>query len=225
MKSNCVLCDSQIDEETSLCDGCRHDLPEVVHACKSCALPIAVESENNYCGHCLSQENAVDYAMTLFRYVNPVDYLINQMKFQQQLTIAAVLADLLKAKIEKSILEYGLPDLILPMPLHTKRLTKRGFNQSLEISKPLANSLSVPIELNLVTRSKETKAQMNLNKNQRHKNVSGCFSMIAKTEASHIVIVDDVVTTGATTNELAKLLKKSGVDKVGVWSLARAELH
>ena len=146
------------------------------------------------------------------------------MKYQQQLSVAAVLADLLKIDIESRALEYGLPDTILPVPLHKKRLIKRGFNQSLEIVKPLAKSQNIPILFNTITRSKDTPAQSNLSRQERKRNVSGCFTLLEKSLPSHIVIVDDVVTTGATTNELAKLLKQSGVEKVGVWSLARADL-
>jgi len=129
-----------------------------------------------------------------------------------------------KNHIEKNCLEDDLPDAILPIPLHKKRLAKRGFNQSLEIVKPFAKSKNIPIISNLVERSKATQTQTHLNKQQRKKNVAACFRLLNQLKYKHIVIVDDVVTTGATTNELAKLLKKSGVEKVGVWSLARAEL-
>jgi len=190
---------------------------------------MAGDSKSSLCGQCISQQYinqqlSVDYALNLFHYATPVDYLISQMKFQQQLSVAAVLADLLKTYIENSQLEHGLPGALLPVPLHEKRLTKRGFNQSLEIVKPLAKSKNIPILLNTISRSKDTPVQTNLSKSARKKNISGCFTLLEKPVHSHIVIVDDVVTTGATTNELAKLLKKSGVEKVGIWSLARADL-
>lgn len=233
LKSNCVLCGSLVSGSISLCEGCRDDLPIVEHACKTCALPMEYDAKSNVCGQCIGQNPSADYAINLFHYENPIDYLIAQMKFQQQLSAAAVLADLFKNhletlknnRMENSQFDHGMPDAILAMPLHSKRLAKRGFNQSLEIIKPAAKSLGIPILLDLVSRSKHTKAQSNLNKQQRIKNVSGCFTLLAKPNYSHIVIVDDVVTTGASTNELAKLLKKSGVAKVGVWSLARADLN
>jgi len=224
LKSNCVLCNDQIEEKVSLCQACRDDLPRIECACKMCALPMEANTNSQFCGQCLSQKTYVDYTESLFFYDNPIDYLISQMKFQQQLSVVAVLADLLKEHIETGVSKHGFPDVILPMPLHKIRLTKRGFNQSLEIIKPLAKAKDIPIELNLVERSKATQSQTNLNRKQRKKNVSGCFSLITKPNYSHIVIVDDVITTGASVNELAKLLKKSGVDKVGVWSIARAEL-
>lgn len=204
--------------------SCRADLPKVETACEICALTMARNSQSRICGQCISQKTYVDYSINLFHYVTPVDYLIGQMKFQQQLSAAAVLADLLKNCIDRNNLKNGLPDALLPVPLYKKRLVDRGFNQSLEIAKPLAKSHNIPILLNVVARSKETQAQTHLNKHERKKNVLGCFTLTDKPLHSHIVIVDDVVTTGATTNELAKLLKKSGVEKVGVWSLARAEI-
>lgn len=231
LKSNCILCGSLVSGSMSLCDGCRGDLPRVEFACQTCALPMKIQAESGFCGQCLNQKPYVDYAINLFHYENPIDYLISQMKFQYQLSAAAVLADLLESHIEKVMnkksnthqLKYGLPDVILPIPLHKKRLSKRGFNQSLEISKSLARSHNIPILSGSVMRSKDTQPQTNLNRQQRIKNVSGCFKLLAKPMHSHIVIIDDVVTTGATTNELAKLLKNSGVETVGVWSLARAE--
>lgn len=223
-KPKCVLCDGPVANKISLCDGCRADLPLVEFACRVCALPMTADSNSSVCGQCLGQKPYVDYAINLFHYETPVDYLIGQMKFQQQLSVAAVLADLLKSHIENINLEHGLPDACLPVPLHKKRLGKRGFNQSLEIIKPLAKSQHIPILLNAVSRIKETQSQTGLSKQARKKNVSGSFTLSPKPLASHILIIDDVVTTGATTNELAKLLKKSGVKKVGVLSLARAEL-
>ena len=227
LKSNCVLCNAFTDGAISLCGACRIDLPRIEHACKRCALPM--RSGNNdgsmVCGACMSQKNHFDYAESLFFYENPIDYLIGQMKFHQQLSVAAVLADLLKNYFGKKELEHGMPQLIIPMPLYKKRLVERGFNQSVEIAKPLAKLLEIPIAKELVERSKPTKPQTHLNKKQRRDNVLGCFEIINQPTASHIVILDDVVTTGATVNELAKVLKKTGVKKIGVWSLARAELH
>ena len=223
-KAQCVLCDSEVYEKTSICDACRIHLPVAEYACKVCALPLENDVKSKICGQCISEMPYVDYAVNLFHYAAPVDYLISQMKFHQQLSVAAVLANLLKHHIESNELEYGFPDALIPVPLFKKRLASRGFNQSLEIIKPLAKSQNIPILLNVIERSKNTAVQTNLSKQSRIKNVLGCFSLLKKPKESHIVIVDDVVTTGATTNALAKLLKESGVEKVGVWSLARADL-
>jgi len=211
--------------KTSLCSPCRDTLPYVKTACKICALPLVGANNTLICGECINQKSYVDYAFNLFHYMNPVVYLINQMKFQKQLSVTAVLADLLKTGLEGYVKENGLPEAIIPVPLHKKRLIKRGFNQSLEIIRPYAKSSKIPIITDIVERSEETQAQTQLNKEQRKRNVASCFSLTREPDMSHIVIVDDVVTTGATTQELAKTFKHMGIDKIGVWSLARAELH
>lgn len=146
------------------------------------------------------------------------------MKFQQQLSSAAILAALLRSEIIQKNPDIILPDALLPVPLHKSRLAKRGFNQSLEISRNIAKEKKIPLLLNTVERVKNTDAQTHLNKQQRLKNVKGCFKVIEAPLAKHIVIIDDVITTGATTNELARILKAAGVDKVGVWSIARADI-
>ena len=153
-----------------------------------------------------------------------MSYLIGQMKFQQQLSAAAIFASLLRPEIIQKNPEITLPDALLPVPLHKTRLAKRGFNQSLEISRKIAKEKNIPLLINTIGRVKNTEAQTHLNKQQRLKNVKGCFKILDAPLAKHIVIVDDVITTGATTNELARLLKSAGVDKVGVWSIARADI-
>lgn len=223
-----MLCNSQVYGKISLCEGCRTDLPIIEFACHSCALAMESDNEGSLCGQCINQQYtnqlSVDYAMSLYHYATPVDYLIKQIKFHQNLSVTAVLADLLKTHIETNGLEHDLPEAILPVPLHKNRLVKRGFNQALEIIKPLAKAQNILLLLGVIERSKDTLEQTNLNRQDRLKNISGSFTLLKKPAHSHIVIVDDVVTTGATTNELAKLLKQAGVEKVGVWSLARAYL-
>ena len=167
----------------------------------------------------------MDYTVCAFRYEAPIDYLVSQMKFHQQLSCAAILSELLKNKIINLKNEAEWPNAIVAMPLHKKRLIQRGFNQSLEISRAIVKNKQLPILNNSVSRIKNTKSQLNLSKKERFKNVKNCFQLNKEINESHIVIVDDVVTTGASSNELAELLKHSGVKKVGVWALARADLN
>lgn len=189
--------------------------------CKQCAIPLGSSHETLLCGQCLQHPPAVDYTLSLFHYDAPIDYLITQLKFQQQLPYAAILGFLL----EKFVLKMAAvdsPDALLPVPLHSNRLVKRGFNQSLEISRPVANTMNLPILLNTVQRQKDTLMQIDLSAKERRENVKNCFKLENVPKYQHIVIIDDVVTTGSTINELAKLLKAAGVEKVGVWSIARA---
>jgi len=225
LKSACVLCGDSVAKTISLCESCRQDFPILENACLQCGLPLESASEHNdICGQCLKSPTTIDYTLCLYHYQIPIDYLITELKYNQKLTHAAILAELFLARLSKEPAE-NLPDVILPVPLHKNRLIKRGFNQSLEIARPIAKQLNIPIGLDLVKRKRQTRTQTDLTAVERRKNIRGCFEIIKKESLSdynHIVIVDDVVTTGSTANELATLLKKSGVKKVSVWSIARA---
>ena len=220
--SSCVLCDAVVQREISLCDACQADLPIISHACEVCGIPLEVTS--TICGQCLKSPPKIDYSVSVYHYETPVDYLVSQLKFGKRLSYAAILGFLLKKQLLKKD-QQDLPDIILPVPLHTGRLIKRGFNQSLEIAKVVSKELGIPIDYKFVSKSKATQAQSELNLSQRKSNIKGCFKVEKVSTYQHIVIIDDVVTTGATSNELATVLKKAGVKKVGIWSIARAILH
>ncbi len=227
--SSCVLCGSHVQREISLCHACEADLPRIEHACQQCGIPL--EASSLICGQCLKSPPAFDYSLSLYHYETPIDYLISELKFNKKLAYAEILGFLLKTKLSLHQ-ENDRPDAIIPVPLHTKRLVKRGFNQSHEIAKVVAKSNNIPIDYRLITRHKATRAQSELDVVQRKKNIKGCFQLNHHKNPkemmpaySHVVIIDDVVTTGATSNELATILKQSGIKKVGVWSLARAILH
>lgn len=222
--SSCVLCDAFVAEGVSLCKPCQGDLPVISHACTQCGIPLSESGEaSRVCGQCLKYPPASDYSVSLYHYEIPIDYFIAQLKFSQQLSYAAILGFLLKEQLQQ-IPRSELPEVILPVPLHTRRLIKRGFNQSLEIARVVSKGLGIPIDYKCVKRQKATKAQSDLDVNQRKRNIKDCFVIEKVPAYQHIVIIDDVVTTGATSNELAKVLKKAGVKKVGVWSIARATL-
>jgi ComF family protein len=196
------------------------------NACKQCGLPLeTVDDSNALCGQCVQAPTNVDYTYCLYHYESPIDYLVTKLKYTQQLSHAEILGQLLQKALKETIIE-DTPDCIVPIPLYKSRLVKRGFNQSLEIAKPVAKAFELPIDVKLVSRNRQTLAQAELNAVQRKKNVRGCFQINAPKTLNydHIVIIDDVITTGSTINELAKLLKQSGVKKVGVWSIARAVL-
>ncbi len=237
LASNCLLCDDFTSRDISLCDACEASLPHIDYACRQCGIPLAAFSTSHErCGQCIQTPPAFDYTISLFHYENPVSYLIKQMKFHKQLSAAAILASLLRSGIGKKYSAGMLPDALLAVPLHKTRLVKRGFNQSREICRDIVKkgikkqgeerkeSTKLPLLINKVRRVRNTETQTHLNKQQRLKNVKGCFKVDDTNLPKHIVIVDDVITTGVTTNELAKLLKAEGVETVGVWSIARAYL-
>ena len=220
----CVLCDAKVTGAISLCQPCLQDLPRLKTTCYQCGLPLENKGEASLCGQCQQSLPPIDYLVSSLQYVYPVDYLVSQLKFQRDLTHAKIFSQLLLATLQTHFTEQSLqlPEIIIPVPLHKKRSRQRGFNQALEIAQPIAKKLNISISANSIKRIKYTQAQSLLNAVERRKNLRNSFTITKPIAAEHIVLVDDVVTTGTTVYELATLLKKSEVKKVGVWAVARA---
>lgn len=166
-------------------------------------------------------------AFSLFHYRHPIDYCIKQLKFNQKLLYAHLLgqqmAHALHIQIEQG--KVAKPDVILPVPLHPKRLRQRGFNQALEIAKPIAKTLNIPLMSHTLTRSRYTPAQTTLTAKQRRQNLNNSFRYRPKHAYPTIAVVDDVMTTGSTLHEVTKTLKQHpSVEKVYVWVCACTEL-
>ena len=220
---SCILCEAASDNSLSLCTACQQDLPWLLHSCRSCALPL----ENRKQSHCLPCQITppiIDNAVCALHYSSPVDYLIKRMKFGHQLSHAKVLGSLLAQHLSQ--IDISSIDAILPVPLHNARLRKRGFNQSLELAHALRRQNDIPL-LKGVQRTVNTKAQTLLKgEDSRADNIRNAFTVDeGVTLPNHVAILDDVITTGSTSNELARLLKASGVAKVSVWAVARATTH
>jgi len=234
--SVCVLCDAPVKGKYSLCKDCHSDLPWMGQSCQRCGIALTSNLEedkaSDTCGACQSNLPPVDYTISALHYLSPIDYLITELKFNHKLTSASILSDLLIQRLHQVIDQTpdqkqpnGMPELIIPVPLHKKRLKTRGFNQAVEIGRSISSVFSIPLCKNIIVRNKNTPPQTKLTAIERSKNIRHSFKIENLKElsgVSHVVILDDVVTTGATCNELAKLLKKSGVETVGVWSIARA---
>ncbi|MDT8282388.1 MAG: ComF family protein [Gammaproteobacteria bacterium] len=167
-----------------------------------------------------------DYAYSLFRYEDDITRLVHQLKFSEKITYARSIGEmLLSAFSSDDYFKAEMPDCLLPVPLHPSRLKQRGFNQSIEIARVMAKRLNIPLEYDAVIRQRSTAAQTGLNAKQRQKNIRGAFSIKKEMEHKHVLIIDDVITTGSTVNELARVLKKQGVQRVGVLSVARAPMR
>ena len=171
------------------------------------------------CGHCLSQSPAFDETHAPFIHQSIIRHLIASLKFNKQYKNARLLGYLLATHLQKT---SEMPELIIPVPLHTLRYQERGFNQTIEIAKTVSKRLNIPIDTKSCIRNRNTPHQTNLPAKQRNKNIKNAFQVIKLIDAQHIAILDDVMTTGATVNELAKVLKKSGVTRVDVWVCGRA---
>lgn len=160
--------------------------------------------------------------MALFPYQPPIKQLISELKFHQQLIYAHLFSELLFDQIKtRWYRNQPLPSIIIPVPLHPKRLRERGYNQTLEIAKPLAKSLRIPLHASGLIRHKSTQPQSGLSKRKRAQNVSQAFKVYDDFTNHHVALLDDVVTTGFTISECCKLLKAHHAKQIDVWCCAR----
>ncbi len=222
----CLLCDAAGCDELDLCRRCLDALPHNQRACTQCALPLpsvpAEDAPPLVCGKCLRSPPVFDSSISLFEYEQDAARIISQLKFNDRLVLARTLGKLLYRRVIEQ--PSQTVDAILPVPLHTSRIRKRGFNQSIELSRVVSKKLGLPMLLKPVKRVRPTSHQTGLNVEQRRKNIKGAFELVKPVKYKHVAIVDDVVTTGSTVNEIARLLKQQGVQQVSVWSIARATL-
>lgn len=215
----CLLCADAGAEGVDLCPACIAELPRNVRCCERCALPLPISAP--LCGQCQRKAPPWDAAWAPFRYAWPLDRLETRFKFGRDLAAGRVLSTLW----ERESARPSLPQLIVPVPLHKRRLRERGYNQALELARPLARALNVPCRHDVLRRVRHTDAQSALGAEQRRRNLRGAFALRDGVALpSHVAILDDVFTTGATLMECAQLLKRAGVARVDVWALARAPL-
>ncbi len=215
----CLLCCAP-GETRDLCPACLADLPYNLHHCRCCALSLPVDTPKTaLCGECQKSPPLFDRCHAPFIYGHPVNHMISGLKFRDKLLYGRLLADLLGESIAQQPMER--PELLIPVPLHRERLRSRGYNQAVELGRPLARRFSIPLDLHSCRRIKATPPQSDLAQKERRKNLRNAFSVNHKIQARHVVLVDDVVTTGSTVSELAKTLKRAGVERVDVWALAR----
>lgn len=217
----CAICRAAGFNGMDICAGCYRDLPWIASSCEMCALPLAHDAASDIlCGRCQIKAPRFDSSLSLFRYEASAMKLVQQLKFNQKLAVSRLLGQMLLQKIvEQQIVQ---PECIVPVPLYRRRLRQRGFNQSIELARPLAKALGIPIDTRSVVRARDTRPQTGLDRDSRRKNIKGAFEILIPPSHSHVAIIDDVVTTGSTANELARILKRAGVKRVDVWSIARA---
>ncbi len=221
--ATCILCGAPGQGQRDLCDGCLNDLPHNRHGCPSCALPLPPSSPpGTLCGKCLKQPPKFDRCLAALRYEPPVNHLIGGLKFRDKLGYGRLLAQLLGDHLAQRV--HPLPQLIIPVPLHPARLKQRGFDQALELARPLSRRFAIPIDATSCRRVRATAPQSELDRKDRRRNIRGAFQLAAQLPAGHVAIVDDVVTTGSTVNELAHTLRRAGVSQVEVWAIARRAL-
>ena len=234
---SCMLCGTtpRRHTETGLCHDCRQDLPVLGECCLGCGNPLddtpyqmgnkpySALIQTRYCGRCLSKPLSLDRCISFFPYHEPFDRIVTNLKFNGQLGNARLLGQLFSDQLAMILDEPGaLPDAIIPVPLHASRMQQRGFNQSLEIARPVAKRFGVPLQPSMVLRVQATPPQSSLSLKQRQKNLHGAFRATSAIEFDHVAIIDDVMTSGSTVHALATILKQNGVKTVSAWCMCRA---
>ncbi|VVQ10897.1 ComF family protein [Pseudomonas fluorescens] len=218
----CLLCDEPAEAEMPICVACETDLPWLGDQCATCALPLAAAGLT--CGECLLEPPAFEQVVAPWQYGFPVDSLITRFKHNAKWPFGHLLADVLGQYLQHRF-DEGLPrpDALLPVPLAGKRLRQRGFNQAAMLARWLSQSLDLPCEEQVLRRVKETDAQQDLDAKARKRNLRNAFNLMPDTQIKdrHLALVDDVLTTGATAQALARLLINAGAARVDVYCLAR----
>lgn len=215
----CDLCHSQL-ADGRLCQACQSSVLKTTPCCQVCQASLEISGT---CGECISLQPAFDKVYALGDYKDSLAKLITGLKFQAKLQQGRALSALWCEALPRWYQDDTLPSLIIPVPLHKKRLRERGFNQSLEIAKPIAKYFKIQLDKFSCIRSKATKPQLSLPQKERRKNVANAFVMRKIIQAQHVAILDDVFTTGHTANALARLLKQQGVRRIDVWCCARTQ--
>ena len=217
LESRCYLCGEKSIVSSLICEACWGDLLIDQPNCYRCGRGV---NHPGFCSACLKTPGTIDSTITLLSYQFPVDRLLLSLKYKNQLLLAQEFG----RRIAEKVLFLGrpLPNYIVPVPLHSARLFGRGYNQALELSRAISTRLSVPISYGAIKRIRNTLPQYKLKPAQRHKNIRGAFKPNKGCFDGPVVIVDDIVTTGHTANELALQLKATGATKVQLWACAHA---
>lgn len=220
--SPCELCGREHDR-LGICTSCRTFLPYVRNSCFRCGLPFSPQTHSeSVCGRCLYRPPPYDHVVAPFWYQWPVDDWLLRYKFHADWPAGALFGKWLVDAIKRED-AIALPDLIVPVPMHTRRVRKRGYNPAGDLARFVARKLSLSMAHNIVMRKRYTPAQIDLPYKARIKNIRHAFESKPIDQSCHIAIVDDVMTTGATVAEIAKTLRKAGsVGRISVWVVARA---
>lgn len=219
----CVLCgDTGQLPDTDLCAACEADLPVNEPACRTCARPLAGDIGGALmCGACLGKAPRYQSAWCAFRYAYPVDHMVRALKYHGAIVQGRVFGGLLARILARRHAERW-PDCIVPVPLAQDRFRERGYNQAIEIARPLGRRLGLPLCTDLAVRHRPTREQAALSGKERRRNVRGAFSVTRRLNGESVAILDDVVTTGSTVGELARVLRRAGAGRIEVWAVAHS---
>ncbi len=214
LAQDCLLC-AGVSTGSILCDACAADLPQLQKTCcPRCALPTP---NGETCGRCLAKTPHYDATRAAYRYDFPLDKLVQSFKYGHRLALGDYFGRQLAA------LAGGiLADVIIPLPLHPERLSERGFNQALELARPVSKTLKLPIDASSCRRTRNTPSQADLPWKERVKNIRGAFHCSTDFTGKRIILIDDVMTTGASLDECARTLKLHDASEITLLVVARA---
>lgn len=210
-----MLCHTARCKSSVVCNDCLAYFPKLKFACTTCAIPLS-EPHFLHCGKCIIQKPAIDNVITHYRFQEPLRMILHQFKYHEGFYLTSLITQLM---IEALPVNYQT-QCIIPVPMHLKRLQERGFNHALHLAKPLARYLNAPLETRICKKVIHTPSQASLKAHTRKHNLRHAYS-IQKTHHQHVTLVDDLITTGNTANEIAKALKKTGVKRVDLWCCAK----
>lgn len=219
---SCLLCDEPAEQPHPICGPCESELPWLDEHCRICALPLPMRGLR--CGQCARRLPAFHQVEAPWHYGFPVDALITRFKHQRQWPLGRLMAQMLGNWLAHRFEDdLPRPDVLLPVPMATRRLRQRGYNQAQMLAEWIGGQLGIACNHQLLTRSRDTPAQQDLDARARKRNLAGAFAIAdpAPVTGQHVALVDDVLTTGATAQALARLLRQAGAARVDVYCLAR----
>ena len=214
----CGLCHAASDREP-FCDGCTRSLPWLDRPCRGCAMTLP-DGAPDLCADCLKHAPRFEHAWSAFRLLTPVQQLIHQLKYSANLSAAHALGTLAARRLARRA--TPLPDLLIAVPLHRRRLRERGYNQALELTRAMKRVIDVPLASDIAVRLRATPDQIGQSAAQRRSNLKDAFEIRGSLAGRHVALIDDVMTTGATLAELATACRAAGATRIEAWAIARA---
>jgi ComF family protein len=212
LPQHCLLCTAATAADP-ICAACAAELPRLAAMrCAQCALPNAT---GEVCGACIAHPPAYTTVAAAWAYAWPLSVAIRQFKYAGNLALTHWLAAAIAAMPRSAV------DLIVPMPLAPARLRERGFNQALELARCVGAATAIPVDAGAVRRVRDSAPQAMLPWRERAKNIRGAFVFERALPGMRVAVIDDVMTTGATLDEIARTLRKAGAVEVHGWMVAR----
>lgn len=216
LPSICVLCNQFHHNSLAVCDECIALIPVLGPSCTNCAYPL-FNSDYPVCGYCIKNPPHFDSTTIIYRFEEPLRSLLHRFKYRNELYLGPFLGQLILNAWQQNPTK---PQCLLPVPMYPKKIKARGFNQTMILTRFLAKRLAIPYDFSHCKKIKNTPSQAQLDGKERINNMREAFK-VKKLPYTHVALIDDLLTTGSTANELAANLKNSGVEKVELWSCAR----